>query len=65
MFNGETIRFVEIVCSPRIIDLDGDGIADTPPPTDKAQCRDGGWAAFNNPAFLNQGQCVSYVATRQ
>lgn len=31
------------------------------PPTDKNQCKDNGWKTFNNPAFRNQGQCVSYV----
>jgi hypothetical protein len=31
------------------------------PPTNKDQCKDGGWKTFNNPAFKNQGQCVSYV----
>lgn len=46
----------------RIRDLDGDGIEDTAPPTDKDQCKKGGWASFNNPSFKNQGQCVSYVA---
>ncbi len=57
------LHHVGIVCrapaaSP---DADGDGIADTAPPTDKAQCRYGGWANFNNPSFRNQGKCVSYV----
>ena len=33
------------------------------PLTSKAQCKDGGWMTFNNPAFKNQGDCVSYVAT--
>jgi hypothetical protein len=33
------------------------------PPTSKAQCMKGGWKTFNNPAFKNQGQCVSYVAS--
>lgn len=37
----------------------------TPPvlttPTDKNQCKDGGWTTFNNPTFKNQGECVSYV----
>jgi hypothetical protein len=33
------------------------------PPTSKDQCKDGGWQDFNNPAFKNQGNCVSYVAT--
>lgn len=44
-------------------DGDGDGIADTPPPTHKDDCKDGGWATFNNPSFSNQGRCVSWVQT--
>jgi hypothetical protein len=35
----------------------------TGPPTSKDQCKDGGWMAFNNPSFKNQGDCVSFVAT--
>jgi hypothetical protein len=31
------------------------------PPTNKDQCKNGGWQTFNNPTFRNQGQCVSYV----
>jgi hypothetical protein len=46
-------------------DNDNDGIADTPPPADKAECKDGGWATFNNPSFPNQGQGVKYVETGQ
>lgn len=30
-------------------------------PTDKDQCKKGGWMTFNNPSFKNQGQCVSWV----
>lgn len=33
------------------------------PPTSKNQCMNGGWQSFNNPAFKNQGDCISYVAT--
>jgi glucuronoarabinoxylan endo-1,4-beta-xylanase len=33
------------------------------PPTNKNQCKDGGWQTFNNPTFKNQGDCMSYVAT--
>ncbi len=33
------------------------------PPTSKDQCKKDGWKTFNNPAFKNQGDCVSYVAT--
>lgn len=46
-------------------DCDGDGITDTDPPTDKDQCKQGGWVAFNNPSFRNQGQCVSSVTGRR
>lgn len=31
------------------------------PPTNKDQCKNGGWQTFNNPSFRNQGQCVSYT----
>jgi uncharacterized protein len=32
-------------------------------PTDKDQCKDGGWRDFTDPSFRNQGQCVAYVAS--
>jgi hypothetical protein len=32
-------------------------------PTSKDQCKHGGWKNFTNPAFKNQGDCVSFVAT--
>ena len=44
-----------------IRDEDGDGEADTTPPTSKDQCKNGGYKNFNNPSFGNQGECVSYV----
>jgi hypothetical protein len=49
----------------RILDADGDGIPDTPAPTDADQCKKGGYASFNNPSFRNQGQCVSYANGRR
>lgn len=36
----------------------------TPPttgPTNKDQCKNGGWKTFTHPSFKNQGQCVSSV----
>jgi YVTN family beta-propeller protein len=43
------------------------GVAITPgigPPTNKDQCKDGGWKAFTIPEkFKNQGDCVSFVNT--
>ena len=44
-------------------DGDGDGIDDTEPPASKDECKKGGWAGFNNPTFVNQGDCVSWVVT--
>ena len=59
-------------------DDDGDSVADesdrcpveagAPPegcplPERKEQCKDGGWSAFGD-TFRNQGDCVSFVATR-
>ena len=31
------------------------------PPTDKEQCKQGGWQEFENPAFADQAECVSFV----
>jgi YVTN family beta-propeller protein len=30
-------------------------------PTNKDQCKNGGWRSFTNPTFRNQGECVSFV----
>jgi len=30
-------------------------------PASKDECKNGGWETFNDPAFKNQGDCVSYV----
>jgi YVTN family beta-propeller protein len=30
-------------------------------PTNKDQCKNGGWATFTNPSFTNQGQCIKFV----
>lgn len=39
------------------------------PPTTKQQCFNGGWQFFvseqNSPVFKNQGDCVSFVATKE
>lgn len=34
------------------------------PPTSKDQCKNSGWEDFNNPAFENQGGCVSFVQSQ-
>ena len=34
------------------------------PATDKDQCKNGGWQTFNNPAYKNQGDCVSSVVSK-
>ncbi len=30
-------------------------------PSNKEECKNGGWKNFTNPSFKNQGQCVSYT----
>ncbi len=40
-------------------------VANTLPPTEKDQCKNGGWQQFNAPAFTNQGQCVSFVQANE
>ncbi len=30
-------------------------------PSNKDQCKNGGWMTFNSPTFTNQGQCISWV----
>ncbi len=46
-------------------DTDNDGIGDacdaSTQPVSKDQCKKGGYALFNDPAFKNQGQCVAWV----
>lgn len=31
------------------------------PPTNKDECKNGGWQTFNNPSFGSQGECVSFT----
>jgi hypothetical protein len=38
--------------------------ATLPPPTDKDQCKDGGWETFTDPPYRNQGDCISDVLRR-
>lgn len=34
------------------------------PPTNRDQCKSGGWASFTHPrTFRNQGDCIQYVNT--
>jgi predicted extracellular nuclease len=52
--------------NPNQEDFDLDGIGDacdpaTGPPTNKDQCKHGGWQRFDSPVFLNEGQCIRYV----
>jgi hypothetical protein len=48
---------------PRAMTSSAIAIHDAPPlPTSKDQCKNGGWHDF--PDFRNQGDCVSFVATK-
>jgi hypothetical protein len=63
--NVDAFTFGDVTYDFEGPDADGDGIPDTAPPTDKDQCKNDGWQAFNNPTFKNQGDCVSYVASNK
>jgi hypothetical protein len=46
-----------------IVDSGDITVVDAPPlPTSTAQCKNGGWRSFG--VFKNQGDCISFVATR-
>jgi hypothetical protein len=34
-------------------------------PTNKNQCKNGGWQRFNNPFFVDQGSCVSFAEKKK
>ena len=57
------------IANPDQADFDNDAIGDecdleTGPPTDKDQCKNGGWERFDIPrAFKNQGDCIQFVNT--
>ena len=58
----------QFTSNPNQQDLDGDGLGsacDTDElPTDKEQCKNGGWELFydlDGPRFTSQGDCVSFV----
>ena len=45
--------------------VDNLSLSSSTQPTDKNQCKNGGWQTFSNPTFKNQGACVSYVVSNE
>ena len=43
--------------------VDGLSFSSSLVPTNKDQCKNGGWQTFDNPTFKNQGECVAYATT--
>jgi len=43
--------------------VDNVSLSSSGSPTNKDDCKNGGWLTFDNPTFKNQGDCVSFVAT--
>jgi hypothetical protein len=69
-FPTGTIQSISILIDVQgtadISDITVNGVLQVPAPTtptSKDQCKNGGWKTFTNPAFKNQGDCVSFVAT--
>ena len=63
-----TISSVEVLIdvqgSADLTNITFNGVTQVPavgPPTNKNQCKHGGWKSFTNPTFKNQGQCVAFV----
>jgi hypothetical protein len=46
-----------------LVDFNGTTYDFQTAPSTKDDCKNGGWQAFTNPTFTNQGDCVSFVAT--
>ena len=45
-------------------DSNSDSYSQVGAPTDKEQCKKGGWRTFNAPrTFKNQGDCIQFVNT--
>lgn len=61
----------DVDSNPGAPDFDNDGIVDSStcdtqigPPTNKDQCKNGGWEMFNFPrTFKNQGDCIQFINT--
>jgi hypothetical protein len=69
-FPTGTIQSISILIDVQgtadVSDITVNGVLQVPAaatPTSKDQCKNGGWKTFTNPAFKNQGDCVSFVAT--
>jgi hypothetical protein len=61
--NVDAFRLAVAGGSDTTYDFDPDP-ANPPSPTDKDQCKNGGWQTFD-PPFKNQGQCVSSVVSKR
>jgi hypothetical protein len=64
---SDSVDNCPLVPNPDQADFDLDGIGDscdpqTGPPSNKDQCKDGGWNRFNFPrVFRSQGDCLRFL----
>lgn len=70
-FPTGTITAVDVLIDVQgtadVSDITVNGVLQEPAPstpTSKDACKNGGWQTFSNPSFKNQGDCVSFVATK-
>jgi hypothetical protein len=47
------------------ISVNGAVVGGASQPTSMDECKNGGWTKFQDPAFKNQGQCVSFVVSHR
>jgi hypothetical protein len=47
------------------VSVNGEVVGSAAQPQSKDDCKNGGWMKFQDPAFKNQGQCVSFVVSHR
>jgi hypothetical protein len=62
---GAVDVLVDVHGTADMSDIVFDGVKQVPDPTSAKQCKKGGWKAFTDPSFKNQGQCIKLLNHQQ